>query len=148
MWSRRTTPTWPGAAAVVSEAIVAPRKTPWRQSKASKTSGATRARRPPKRIAEIGTPPGSSKRGEMTGHWRAGVVKREFGWAALEGEPGVQRLPCQSTASAGAGPSIPSHQGVRSGRRATLVKIVLRPTVAIMLGLVFVLVPGATAKKP
>jgi len=85
---------------------------------------------------------------EMTGHCPAGVVKREFGWAAFEGVPGVQSFPCQSTTSAGTGPSIPSHHGVRSGFRATLVKIVFRAMVAIMLGFVFVLVPGATAKKP
>src|SRR5579863_6894467 len=140
--SRRTWPVWPVAAAVVSEAIVAPRKTPWRQSKASNTSGATRARRPPKRMAEIGTPCGSSKREEIDGHWRAGVVKRELGWAALP-LPGFQGFPCQSMASGGGGPSMPSHQGVRSGLRATLVKIVFRLTVAIMFGLVLRLVPGA-----
>src|SRR6185295_8356385 len=141
-------PTWPVEAAVVSEPIVAPRKTPWRQSKASKTSGATRARRPPKRIAEIGTPCGSSKRGEMPGHWRAETVKREFGSAALVRLLEVQGLPCQSIASAGIGPSMPSHQGVRSGLSATFVKIVFFEIVAIMFGLVLLLVPGPTAKKP
>src|SRR5689334_16017395 len=141
-------PTWPVEAAVVSEPIVAPGKTPCRQSNASKTRGATRARRPPKRIAEMGTPCGSSNRGEMAGHCRAGVVNREFGWAAFDRLPRVQCFPCQSIASIGAGSSAPSHQGVRSGLSATFVKIVFRPIVATMLGLVFELVPGATAKKP
>src|SRR3712207_2414822 len=54
--SRRTTPTAPVAAAVVSEDSVAPMKTPWFQSRASVTSGIVVLRRPPKRIAEIGTP--------------------------------------------------------------------------------------------
>src|SRR5262245_36047727 len=98
-------PTWPVAAAVVSDPIVAPRKTPWRQSNDSNTRGATRARRPPKRIAEIGTPSGESNWGEIAGHWRAGTVNREFGWAALP-DPGFHGLPCQSTASGGTGPSI------------------------------------------
>src|SRR6185436_17168635 len=141
-------PTWPVAAAVVSDPIVAPRNTPWRQSNASNTRGATRARRPPKRIAEIGTPWGSSNRGEIAGHWPAGVVKRELGWAAFDRLPRDQGFPCQSIASIGAGSSAPSHQGVRSGLSATFVKIVFRPIVATMLGLVFELVPGATAKKP
>src|SRR6266511_4570211 len=54
--SRRTTPTWPTAAAVVSDDSVAPRKTPCCQSRDSVTSGTVVARRPPNRIAEIGTP--------------------------------------------------------------------------------------------
>ena len=52
--SRRSSPTAPLDAAVVSEAMVAPRKTPCRHERASETSGTARARRPPKRIAEIG----------------------------------------------------------------------------------------------
>ena len=65
--SRRTTPTAPVAAAVVSEPMVAPTKTPWSQSRLWKTRGATRARRPPKTIAESGTPCGSSQRGDIAG---------------------------------------------------------------------------------
>ena len=58
--SRRTTPTAPVAAAVVSEAIEAPTSTPWVQSRASSTSGTSDARRPPNTMALIGTPCGAS----------------------------------------------------------------------------------------
>ena len=57
--SRRTTPTSPVAAAVVSDERVAPMKVPWTQSRDSVTSGTVVLRRPPKKIAEIGTPLGS-----------------------------------------------------------------------------------------
>src|SRR5580704_19125800 len=80
--SRRTMPTFPVAAAVVSLAIVAPTKTPCCQSRASYTSGATRARRPPKMSAEIGTPSGSSQCGEVEGDCLAGTVYLELGCAA------------------------------------------------------------------
>ena len=43
---------------------------------------------------------------------------------------------------------MPSHQIVRSSRSATLVKIVLARHESIALGLVVMLVPGATPKKP
>src|SRR5215212_1421553 len=79
--SRRSVPTFPVAAAVVSEDIVAPRNTPCRQFNASFTKGTTPARRPPNRIAEIGTPFGSSHSGAITGHCRAGAVNRAFGCA-------------------------------------------------------------------
>ena len=46
------------------------------------TSGTVEARRPPNKIAEIGTPAGSSHSGAMIGHWSAGVVKRALGCAA------------------------------------------------------------------
>ena len=58
-------------AAVVSEEMVAPRKTPCCHEKASVTSGTAVARRPPNRIAEIGTPAGSSHSGAIDGHWAA-----------------------------------------------------------------------------
>src|SRR5258707_6740238 len=80
--SRRTMPTFPVAAAVVSLAMVAPTKTPCCQSKDSYTSGATRARRPPKINAEMGTPSGASHFGEMQGDCRAGTVQRALGCAA------------------------------------------------------------------
>src|SRR6478672_2617789 len=108
--SCRTTPTAPVAAAVVSDAIEAPRKTPCCQLKAPKTSGTVFARRPPNRIADSGTPRGDSHSGDRTGFRVAGVVKREFGWAALVPESGVQGRPCQSVRCWGVGPSIPSHQ--------------------------------------
>src|SRR3954447_23587100 len=149
--SRRATPTEPVAAAVVSEESVAPMNTPWFQSRASLTSGIVVLRRPPKRIAEIGTPLGSSHSGARIGHWLIGVQYREFGWAA--GSPaspllGVQSLPFHDVACSGL-PSIPSHQTSWSSVRATLVNSELpRSMVRIAFGLVFQLVPGATPKKP
>src|SRR4030081_3933928 len=80
--SRRVTPTSPVAAAVVSEAIIAPTNTPCCQSNDSYTSGATRALLPPKINAEIGTPSGASQFGEMLRDCRAGTVYRAFGCAA------------------------------------------------------------------
>ena len=77
--SRRISPTLFSAAAVPSEATLEARNTPWRQSKASVTSGTALARRPPNRMAEIGTPLGSSHSGAIAGHWLAGAVKRDLG---------------------------------------------------------------------
>ncbi len=71
--SRRTSPTLPAAAAVFSDERVAPMNTPCCQSKASFTSGTVVLRRPPKRIAEIGTPFGSSHSGARIGHCDIGV---------------------------------------------------------------------------
>src|SRR5262245_32142462 len=147
MGSRRTTPTWPVMAAVVSVLIADPRNTPWGQSKASKTSGTTRVRREPKMKPEIGTPAGSSPLGAMDGHCAADTVKREFGWAA-GAPPGFHGLPCQSTRPAGGSVPIPSHHGSPDGVMATLVKIVLDCTMAMPFGLVLGLVLGATPKKP
>src|SRR5262249_54003497 len=118
------------------------------QSKVWKTSGAVRARRPPKTIAEIGTPCGSSNRGEIDGHCAAGAVKREFGCAAFSVEPRCHGRPFQSVRRSGTAPSIPSHHGQPSSVTATLVKIVFRWTVAMAFGLVFRDVPGATPKNP
>ena len=72
--SRRVMPTSPVAAAVVSDAIVAPTNTPCCQSNDSYTSGATRALRPPNMNAEIGTPSGASHFEEMLGDCFAGTV--------------------------------------------------------------------------
>src|SRR5579862_2129926 len=106
------------------------------------------ARRPPKIMAAIGTPSGSSQAGSMVGHCEAGAVKRELGCAALAPVSlaicGVQRLPCQSRHSAGCSSVIPSHHTPPSGVSATLVKMVLRDRAAIAFGLVFQEVPGAT----
>src|ERR671918_3060505 len=148
MGSKRSFPTSPAAAAVVSTDIVAPMNTPWSQSKASVTSGIAVARRPPNRNASIGTPAGSSHSGAIEGHWAAGVVKRALGCAAGAADSGVPSLPCQSIACAGGSPVIPSHQMSPSSVLAQLVKIVLRSTVSIALGLVLWLVFGATPKKP
>src|SRR5882672_11917452 len=105
------------------------------------------ARRPPKIKALIGTPSGLSQAGSMVGHCDAGAVKREFGCAALAPVSlpicGVQRLPFQSRHSAGGSSVMPSHQTPPSGVRATLVKMVFLARVAIAIGLVFALVPGA-----
>src|SRR5579883_950543 len=110
------------------------------------------ARRPPKRIALIGTPCGDSQSGSMVGHCDAGAVNREFGCAALApvslAIAGVHLRPCQSRHSAGGSAVMPSHQTPPSGVRAVLVKIVLRRRVAMAFGLVFSEVPGATPKKP
>src|SRR6266436_4217315 len=103
-------------------------------------------------MALIGTPVGSSQAESIVGHCDAGAVKRALGWAALApvffAISGVQRLPCQSTHSAGGSSVMPSHQIPPSGVRATLVKSVFFARVAIALGLVFFEVPGATPKKP
>src|SRR3954452_14862036 len=150
--SRRTLPTAPAAAAVVSEPTVAPTYTPALQLNAWYTSGIVVARRPPKMIALIGTPSGSSQAGSIVGHCEAGAVNRELGWAAFAPVAfaicGVQRFPCQSRHSAGGSSVMPSHQTPPSGVSATFVKIVLRESAAIALGFVCIDVPGATPKKP
>src|ERR1700687_531922 len=145
--SRRTTPPLPGAAAVVSRAMLTPTKTPCCQPKDSYTSGATRARRPPKMNAEMGTPSGASHFGEILGDWLAGTVYRALGWAAGPFEVShASRF--QLIRPLGGAPLMPSHQGSRSAVIATLVKIVFLCSAPITLGLVFIPVPGATPKKP
>src|SRR5882672_4335276 len=114
--------------------------------------GMVLARRPPKMIALMGTPSGSSQAESIVGHCDAGAVNRALGWAALrpvfEASSGVQWWPCQSVHSAGGSSVMPSHHTPPSGVWATLVKIVLRESVAMALGLVLTEVPGATPKKP
>src|SRR6266702_2047206 len=147
MGSRRVIPTSPVAAAVVSDAIVAPTNTPCCQVNDSYTSGATRARRPPKINAEIGTPSGASHFGEMLGDWLAGTVLRAFGCAAAPFE--LSHFSPFQLINPGGGPSpIPSHQGSRSAVIATLVKSVFLRSAFITFGLVFIPVPGATPKNP
>src|SRR5262245_58410589 len=109
-------------------------------------SVASFARRPPKMNAEIGTPSGASNFDEMPGHWRAGAVKRLFGCAAGS-LPGFHGLPLQSMRPSGASPR-PSHHGVLSGARPTLVQIEFLCRLARAFGLVLAEVPGATPKKP
>src|SRR4051795_2635158 len=110
------------------------------------------ARRPPKIIALMGTPFGSSHAGSIVGHCEAGAVNRAFGWAALApvslALSGVHFLPCQSRHSAGGLSVIPSHQTPPSGVSATLVKMVFLDSVAIAFGFVLAEVPGATPKNP
>ena len=146
--SKRSSPTWPAAAAVVSALIVAPRNTPCCQSNASRTSGTTVARRPPNRIASIGTPAGSCHSGAIDGHCEAGVVKRAFGWAAGVSGAGVQSLPFQSMACAGGSGVIPSHQMSPSSVCAQLVKIVFASIVCDRVRVRLVARAGATPKKP
>src|SRR6266542_6462937 len=103
-------------------------------------------------IALIGTPSGFSQSGSIVGHCAAGAVKRALGCAAFAPVSfaicGVQRLPCQSIHSLGGSSLIPSHHTPPSGVRATLVKMVLRASVAMAWGLVLAEVPGATPKNP
>src|SRR5207249_7483843 len=145
--SRRTTPTWPVIAAVVSVLIAEPRNTPCVQSNASNTSGITFVRREPKISPEIGTPCGSSQFGAIDGHCSARTVKREFGCAAGP-EPGVHGRPCQSRSPAGASGVRPSHHGSPDCVIATFVKMVFERTISVALGFVFGLVLGATPKNP
>ena len=67
--SKRSLPTSPNAAAVVSELMIEPMKTPWVQSNASRTRGTTPARRPPNMIPSMGTPAGSSHSEAIAGSW-------------------------------------------------------------------------------
>src|SRR6478735_2303721 len=134
--SKRTSPMVPAAAAVFSELMIEPRNVPCCQSKASVTSGTLVARRPPKRMAEIGTPAGSSHLGSMDGHCSAGAVKRALGWAAGEPDSGVHSLPFQSMRWAGVSGVMPSHHTSPSSVLATLVKILLACSEAMALGLV------------
>src|SRR5580704_7627083 len=127
--SRRRLPTAPAAAAVVSDAMIEPRKTPWAQSKDSVTSGTTERRRPPKRMAEMGTPFGSSHSGAQAGFWAAETVKRAFGCEAGVPLSGVQGSPRQSVNDGGTSSVMPSHQTSPSGVRAVLVKMQLLDSV-------------------
>ena len=146
--SKRSWPTAPAAAAVVSTDIVAPRKTPCSQSNAWWTSGTTVARRPPNRNASIGTPSGSSHSSLNVGQFRIETVKREFGCAAGSSESGAQSRARQSIACAGFSSVIPSHHVSPSSVSAVLVKIASRAAVWRAFGLVAAPVPGATPKKP
>src|SRR5688572_20204548 len=94
--SRRTTPTAPVAAAVVSEPIVAPTYTPCTQLNAWYTSGIVRDRRPPNTIAFTNTPLGSLAAGSSAGLLFMGAVKRLLGCAAFVPLLGDHSLPCQS----------------------------------------------------
>src|SRR5271165_4854136 len=103
-------------------------------------------------MALMGTPLGSSHAGSIVGHCEAGAVKRALGCAAFAPVAlpisGVHFFPCQSRHSAGGSSVMPSHHTPPSGVSATLVKIVFFASVAIALGFVFLLVPGATPKNP
>src|SRR6476620_5644598 len=146
--SRRSLPTAPAAAAVVSEAMIEPRKTPCFQSKDSWMRGTVDERRPPTRMAERGTPLGSSHALAMAGSWAAGAVKRALGCAAGVPDSGVQSLPFQSVRRAGLSSVMPSHHTSPSSVSAVLVKMQLPHIVSMALALVSHPVPGATPKKP
>src|SRR4051795_13171043 len=147
--SRRTTPTGPVGAAGGSDDHVAPMNTRWFQSRASVTSVIVVLRRPPKRIAEIGTPFGSSYSGARIGHWVIGGQNRLLGWLEGSSLSGVQSRPFQSVRWAGGSSVMPSHQMSPSSVRATLVKTELPfSMVRIALGLVSQPVPGATPNRP
>src|SRR5580693_8515354 len=126
--SRRRLPTAPAAAAVVSEVMIEPRNTPWRQLRDWKTKGTTEPRRPPKRMAAIGTPAGSSHSGAIAGSWAAGAVNREFGCAAGVPLSFDHGSPRQSVMPSGASSVMDSHHTSRSEVSAVFVKIVLAPT--------------------
>src|SRR3954465_1899066 len=68
--SRRTTPTAPVAAAVVSEESVAPMNTPWFQSRAAVTRGIVVLRRRAKKAPRTGAPPGAPGSGARAGEAR------------------------------------------------------------------------------
>src|SRR6266516_1421021 len=110
------------------------------------------ARRPPKMMALIGTPLGSSQAGSIVGHCEAGAVNRALACAALAPVSfaicGVQAFPFQSRHSAGGSSVMPSHHTPPSGVSATLVKILFFDSAAMALGFVFCDVPGATPEKP
>src|SRR5581483_5919299 len=95
----------------------------------------------------IGTPAGSSHWGSTDGHWAIGTVNRALGCAAVLSESGVQSLPRQSIACAGGLP-IPSHQMSPSSVLAQLVNTTSCSSIVSAFGFVFLLVPGATPKKP
>src|SRR2546426_10272745 len=105
-------------------------------------------RRPPKRMADKGTPSGFCQSGSITGHCEAGAVKRELGCAPLRPDCGVHSLPSQSIPFSGGATPMSSHQTSPSGVRTTLVKMLFRAKVATALGLDFIEVPGATPKNP
>ena len=122
--------------------------TPWRQLRASNTSGTVVARRPPNRNAEIGTPFGSSHSGAITGHCDAGTQNREFGCAAGASASGVQSLRRQSVQCSGGSEVMPSHQTSPSSVSAVFVNTVFLVRVSMAFGFVSMLVPGATPKNP
>src|SRR3954468_14013586 len=119
--SKRTSLVTSVAAAVFSDDMIEPRNTPCFQSYASVTSGTVDARRPPKRMAEMGTPAGSSHSGAIEGHCDAGAVKRAFGCAAGSSPSGFQGFPHQSVARAGGVSDMPSHHTSPSSVSAVLV---------------------------
>ena len=77
--SYRSWPSTPSAANVASAPSVRPSYTPSARSRIARTSGSRSLVRPPKMIASIGTPAGSSKSPATLGTLARVVVKRLFG---------------------------------------------------------------------
>eukprot|EP01137_Pigoraptor_chileana_P003134 Opistho-2@42900 len=148
--SWRRVPTADSAAAVVSDDTADPMYVPCCQLNDSYTSGTRFGRRPPKTIAEMGTPSGVSQLGSMMGHCLLDTVKREFGCAAgFVLSPAVHGSPSQLVILPFGGSFvIPSHQTSPSSVRATFVNTVLVSMERIALGFVWYDVPGATPKNP
>ena len=99
-------------------------------------------------MASIGTPAGSSHSEAIAGSCAAGTVKRAFGWAAGVPDPGVQSSPFHEVRWAGGSSVMLSHHTSPSSVRAVLVKMAPPSRVSMALGLVRLLVPGATPKNP
>ena len=76
------------------------------------------------------------------------AVKRALGWAAVVPESGVHSFPFQSVSWAGSSFVISSHQTSPSGVSAQLVNNAFSVRESIAFGFDFMLVPGATPKKP
>jgi len=96
----------------------------------------------------MGTPFGSSHSGAITGHCAAAQVNREFGCAAFRPDSGVHGRRNQSINLAGTSSVIPSHQTSPSIVIAQFVKMESRVTLSMAFAFDFMLVPGATPKKP
>src|SRR6266508_2893060 len=116
--SRRTTPTSPTAAAVVSDDRVEPRYTPCAQSRASVTSGTVVLRRPPNRMAEIGTPAAPLHRLGLHPQGVAGLLEQPPYHEVADPVPGVlqrggqhpRRLAGPSQWRSGIGAAVRVHQ--------------------------------------
>ena len=133
------------AAAVVSDFSCVARKMPCFQSNASITSGTPSGRRPPKIIAEIGTPAGSSHLSWMMGHCRAGQQNLELGWLDffVLSSPSLYFSPVHEMISVpgGVSSSRPSQKYPPSTVSPTLVKIEFFEHVRMAFGFVFMFVP-------
>ena len=79
---------------------------------------------------------------------RGAAVNRAFGCAAFRPESGVQGRRSQSTNLAGFSSVIPSHHTSPSIVIAQFVKMEFLVTLSMALAFDFMLVPGATPKKP
>ena len=123
--------------------------TPCSQSNASRTSGTTVERRPPNRIASIGTPAGSSHSAAIDGHLRG---RRREARVRVRGRASRSRASSRRRASRSraraARSSCPPTRRRRRRCSAQLVKIEHFRIVAIAFGFVSRPCPGATPKNP